>query len=65
MMPDKIYVNMDPFGFINGYCAEAHPPGCQEYIKKDALVEWAKLKRFEVPGEGEAYQRLLDEISSM
>ena len=40
-VPDKIYIDIDTFGFIHGYNAEAHPPACQEYIRKDALMEWA------------------------
>lgn len=45
--PDKIYIDIDTFGFIHGYNAEAHPPACQEYIRKDVLLEWLESKVYE------------------
>lgn len=44
--PDKIYVNRDPFiGFMYVYESQNHPKECEEYIRKDALLEWAKEKQ--------------------
>ena len=42
MRPDKIYVGTDLFGFMSAYYIENHPPYGEEYIRKDALLEWAK-----------------------
>lgn len=42
MMPDKIFVGTDPFGFMHAYYIENHPPYGEEYIRKDALLEWLK-----------------------
>ena len=38
--PDKIFVSTDPFGSMYGYYMENHPPHGEEYIRKDALLEW-------------------------
>lgn len=42
MTPDKIFVSSDPFGFMSGYATKNHPPHAKEYIRKDALLGWAK-----------------------
>lgn len=39
--PDKIWINTDT---LNGYDISNHPPCGEEYIRKDALLEWAKEK---------------------
>ena len=41
--PDKIFVSSDPFGFMSAYDMENHPPHGEEYIRKDALLEWVRL----------------------
>lgn len=38
--PDKLFVSSDPFGFMSAYYIENHPPYGEEYIRKDALIEW-------------------------
>ena len=38
--PDKIFVNADPFGFMCAYDIENHPSCGEEYIRKDALIEY-------------------------
>ena len=43
--PDKIFVSCDPFGFMSAYATENHPPHVEEYIRKDALLEWAKSRK--------------------
>lgn len=64
--PDKIYIDIDTFGFIHGYNAEAHPPACQEYIRKDALLEWLEDMRFMANSERVgAYQNVIDKLNEM
>ena len=35
------------------------------YIRKDDLLYWLKLKRFETPGAGEEYQEVINYINSL
>ena len=48
--PDKIFVSNDSFGFMSAYYIENHPPYGEEYIRKDALLEWAKEKANDYKG---------------
>lgn len=41
IVPDKIWVNTDT---LNGYYMSNHPLCGEAYIRKDALLEWAKEK---------------------
>lgn len=74
--PDKIFVSSDPFGFMNGYDTEHHPPQGEEYIRKDALLEWANEHKRAIETHGDerdAYSRgeysvlnfLIDKLNSM
>ena len=67
---DKIYINVDPFGFINGYTPENHPPVCDEYISKDALLKFVKEKLAENVGQYNndwdlALNSIIDKIESL
>ena len=44
--PDKIWINTDT---LNGYYMSNHPSCGEEYIRKDALMEWAKGQIWEYP----------------
>ena len=37
--PDKIWIDTNT---LNGYYMSNHPPCGEEYIRKDALMEWIK-----------------------
>ena len=63
--PDKIYIPGEWLCIPKNHFETEDSPGATEYIRKDALLEWAKFKRFEVPGNGEAYQELIDKINSL
>lgn len=66
--PDKIFVSIDPFGFMNGYDMEHHPPQGEEYIRKDALLEWAKetyLNENASAIRKVCYKQLIDKLNSM
>lgn len=70
--PDKIFVSSDPFGFMSGYYMENHPPHGEEYIRKDALLEWAKEQEedivsdsFTSSGKRKMLKRLVDKIESL
>ena len=77
MIPDKIFVSSDPFGFMYAYDMEHHPPHGEEYIRKDALMEWAKEKREQMKNEAGgcsnmmasgkylAYSELIEKIESL
>lgn len=76
--PDKIYVSSDPFGFMHAYDMENHPPHGEEYIRKDALLEWLQPRANELkqrwlanPADKEAFCKeqvfssILDKLNSM
>lgn len=66
--PDKIFVSSDPFGFMSGYYMENHPPHGEEYIRKDALMEWAERMKSICKGSEpivKAYQTVIDKLNSM
>lgn len=78
--PDKIYIRpmLNPSdGYVGIAWAEAHG-GIEEYVRKDALLEWAKeLKHiYELPVHGrqanpiclskaEVFQMVIDKIESI
>lgn len=76
--PDKIYVHVGPhLGLLNTTIVKTDAPGEQEYIRKDALLEWAN-KRFEefrhiaeisndvaADGEVDAFEELIDKLNEM
>lgn len=54
-MEDKLFVSSDPLGFMSAYYIENHPPYGEEYIRKDALMEWLetlKAQSLELREEG-------------
>jgi hypothetical protein len=68
MAPDKIFVSIDPFGFMSGYYMENHPPHGEEYIRKDALLEWAKEKANDYKGTANirrSFEMLIRKINSL
>lgn len=70
MIPDKIFVDTDPFGSMHAYYIENHPPYGEEYIRKYALLEWAKGEIMpgnsaEGKGWNMAMQTLIDKIESL
>ncbi len=62
--PDKIWITTD----LNGYYMSNHPPCGEEYLRKDALMEWAKaMKRICKAAEPieKAYQTMIDKLNEM
>lgn len=76
--PDKIYIGpmLNPSdGYVGIAWAEAHG-GMEEYVRKDALLEWANVHKTVIETNGEeddAYTRgqysailtLIDKLNSM
>lgn len=65
MAPDKIWINTDT---LNGYHMSNHPLYGEEYLRKEALMEWAKnMRRICKDAEPieKAYQTVIDKINSM
>lgn len=65
MAPDKIWINTDT---LNGYHMSNHPLYGEEYLRKDALMEWAKnMRRICKDTEPieKTYQTVIDKINSM
>lgn len=65
--PDKIYIDED---LINYHCLTYRCEGDLEYIRKDALLEWAKGEIMpgnsaEGKGWNMAIQTLIDKIESL
>ena len=68
--PDKIYLFRNPIGVILGswYMDSAEQFENIEYIRKDALIEWAEsMKRICQGAEPleKAYQTVIDKLNSM
>ena len=68
--PDKVYLGIQDLGSGYAYDISLDDNGGQEYIRKDALMEWAKGEI--MPGnsaEGKgwnwALQTLIDKINSL
>ena len=69
---DKIFVSSDPFGFMHAYGMGNHPPRGEEYIRKDALLEWAKIKLSHLQEDFDVYtgqrimlRELIEKIESL
>jgi len=64
--PDKIFVHTGKLGFL---CAsKINITGNDtEYIRKDALIEWLKQKRFDLTDKPDdsAYQKVIDKLNEM
>lgn len=68
MIPDRIFVSSDPFGFMPAYYIENHPPYGEEYIRKDALLEWAKEKAEDYKGTANirrSFEMMIRKIESL
>lgn len=63
MMPDKIFVGTDPFGFMHAYYIENHPPYGEAYIRKDALLEW--IDEYKNYSAGPSWDLLKTHIESL
>ena len=67
--PDKIYIGLEDVGSRHRvYNVSVIPNGYDEYIRKDALLEWAKeMKRICQGAEPieKAYQTMIDKIESL
>lgn len=67
MAPDKIWINTDT---LNGYHMSNHPLYGEEYLRKDALMEWANkmlqdtADRLDFHGN-QAFAQLFDKLNSM
>lgn len=64
--PDKIWINTDT---LNGYHISNHPPCGEEYLRKNALLEWIREARA-IPHENAivrdlALQEVVNKINSM
>lgn len=68
MIPDRIFVSSDTFGFMSAYYIENHPPYGEEYIRKDALLEWAKEKAEDYKGTANirrSFEMMIRKIESL
>lgn len=55
--PDKIYVHITPhLGLLEATAIPVNAPGEQEYIRKEALLEWAKERHNEYKQMDEDFQ---------
>lgn len=75
--PDKIYLGIQDLGSGYTYDLSLDDNGGQEYIRKDALMEWAKNKIVEseiamdtaddhaIWGQRNAFKQVLDKLNSM
>lgn len=64
--PDKIWINTDT---LNGYHISNHPLYGEEYIRKDALLEWIQEIRA-IPHENAiirdlTFQEVINKLNSM
>ena len=64
--PDKIWINTDT---LNGYHMSNHPLYGEEYIRKDALIEWIQEARA-IPHENAivrdiAFQEVINKLNLM
>ncbi|MBR4758481.1 MAG: hypothetical protein IK084_06730 [Bacteroidaceae bacterium] len=71
MIPDKIYCGNNGHGNLS-YSTEKVYPSMEEYIRKDALLEWANealahLSDGSLTGfyESLVYQDIIDKLNSM
>lgn len=74
MIPDKIFIDEDLIAF---HVLQTKHDGDIEYIRKDALLEWAKERKEQMKieaagcsnmlaaGEWLAYDKLIEKIESM
>lgn len=76
MIPDKIYIplypNLDTDGFHLGDDWMEKPDSCSkcehvEYLRKDALLEWAKKKQYEslTIVADNFWQEVIDKLNEM
>lgn len=74
-VPDKFYAEVNyETGFVCGY-AEPTKSDDIEYIRKDALLEWVKMKKLKLDalsdndavhwGQRNAFQQIIDKINSL
>lgn len=69
-VPDKIYLFRNPIGVILGswYLDSSEEFENIEYIRKDALIEWAKNMKHICKGSEsieKAYQTIIDKLESV
>lgn len=68
--PDKIYAHITPhLGLLEATAIPVNAPGEQEYIRKDALLEWIQEARA-IPHENAitrdlAFQEVINKLNSM
>lgn len=62
--PNKIWISTDT---LDGYYMSNHPPYGEEYIRKDALLEWAKEKeKYSLTHAVKlAYRTMINKIESL
>ena len=62
--PDKIYVD---YGLIDYHCLDEQKVDSIEYIRKDAILEWAekKLQARHAPQFRDAIGQLIDKLESL
>lgn len=66
--PDRLFVSSDSLGFMEAYYIENHPPYGEEYIRKDALLEWAKEKAEDYKGTANirrSFEMMIRKIESL
>ena len=63
--PDKIYIPGKWLHVPSNQFEMEDSPGATKYIRKDTLLEWAKVKRFEIPGSADVYQELISKLQEL
>jgi len=71
--PDKIYIPDEWLHIPSNHFETEDSPGATEYIRKDALLEWAKAKHMELDppqnerdfGRIEAVEELISKLQSL
>lgn len=65
MIPDKIYFGFDEETHLESYCLEKKGKCQSEYIRKDALLEWAKEQIKAMEDFPQPYNYLHGRIAAM
>lgn len=65
--PDKIYLGIQDLGSGYAYAPSLYDNGEQEYIRKEALLEWLEYEKewFEGTDIEPHYQKVIDKLNEM
>ena len=72
MVPNKVWLKFDEKGLVDESSNEMRDETYIDFIRKDALLEWAKARKAEllsgesfVVGERKMLKELIDKLNSM